>query len=146
MITKGIFTIAELENVQINIGELVELEEDWEPIGPTLKPGIISLRSWDYKLLGRYNPVYTPTSDLTGNKEGACGINLEAQQGRMALLTAVMGAACHSAHGRHLLNYFIQEYGKDHPIDVGPSNLKMPLTQTIVGIQPKTIGNLTQVY
>ncbi|MFQ6118686.1 MAG: CO dehydrogenase/acetyl-CoA synthase complex subunit alpha [Methanosarcinales archaeon] len=156
MITKGIFTIAELENVQINIGELVELEEDWEPIGPTIKPGIISLRSWDYKLLERYNPVYTPTSDLcdlctygkcdlTGNKEGACGINLEAQQGRMALLTAVMGAACHSAHGRHLLNYFIQKYGKDHPIDVGPSNLKMPLTQTIVGIQPKTIGNLTQV-
>ncbi|MFH0904148.1 MAG: hypothetical protein V1854_03040 [Methanobacteriota archaeon] len=36
--------------------------------------------------------------DLTGNKEGACGIDLATQQSREALKTAVMGAAC-SAHG-----------------------------------------------
>ena len=154
-VKKGSFVIEGLENVQINIGK-IGAEEEQVVEGPTPRPEIISLRNWDYRLLDRYNPVYTPTSDmcdyctygkcdLTGNKEGACGIDLEGQSARQALMTSVMGAACHSAHGRHLLHYLIKKYGEDHPIDVGPSNLKAPLTETIMGIQPQTIGDFLPV-
>lgn len=155
-IRKGSYIIEGLENVQINIGKIVEQEQELEPQGPTPRPEIIGLRNWDYRILDRYNPVYTPTSDicdyctygkcdLTGNKEGACGIDLETQSAREALMTSVMGAACHTAHGRHLINYLIKKYGEDHPIDVGPSNLKAPLTETIMGVQPETIGDFLPV-
>ena len=156
IIKKGSFVIEGLDNVQINIGKIVEPGQESVIEGPTPRPEIISLRNWDYRILDRYHPVYTPTSDtcdyctygkcdLTGNKEGACGIDLESQSAREALKTAIMGAACHSAHGRHLLNYLIRKYGEDHPIDVGPSNLKAPLTETIMGLQPKTIGDFLPV-
>ncbi len=156
IVKKGSFIIEGLENVQINIGKVVEQGQEAEVEGPTPRPEIISLRNWDYRILDRYNPVYTPTSDmcdyctygkcdLTGNKEGACGIDLEGQSARQALMTSIMGSACHTAHGRHLLNYLIKKYGEDHPIDVGPSNLKAPLTETIMGIQPKTIGDFLPV-
>ncbi|MBE0522142.1 MAG: CO dehydrogenase/acetyl-CoA synthase complex subunit epsilon [Candidatus Methanoperedenaceae archaeon] len=155
-IKKGKFVIEGLENVQINIGKVIEEGAERLIEGPTPKPGITSLRSWDYRIIDRYHPVYTPTSDmcdyctygkcdLTGNKEGACGIDLEGQSARQALMTSIMGAACHSAHGRHLLHYLIKRYGEDHPIDVGPSNLKAPLTETIMGIQPETIGDFLPV-
>ncbi len=153
IVKKGSFVIEGLENVQINIGKVVEKgEAEGVAEGITPRPEIISLRNWDYRILERYNPVYTPTSDmcdyctygkcdLTGNKEGACGIDLEAQSAREALMTSIMGAACHTAHARHLINYLIKKYGEDHPIDVGPSNLKAPLTETIMGVQPVTIGD-----
>ena len=152
---KGSFVIEGLENVQINIGK-VGAEEEQISEGPTPRPEIIALRNWDYRIIDRYNPVYTPTGDtcdlctygkcdLTGNKEGACGIDLEGQSARQALLISIMGSACHSAHGRHLLNYLIKKYGADFPIDVGPSNLKAPLTETIMGITPKTIGDFIPV-
>lgn len=153
----GSFSIEELENVQITIGSIVgaiekKAESDGK-MGPTPKPGIIGLRDWDYKLLNRYEPVYTPmcdqccyctfgTCDLTGNKEGACGIDLEAHQAREFLLRVITGAAAHAAHGRHLLHHLIETHGADHPIDVGPSNLKTPVIQTIIGSKPETIGDL----
>jgi acetyl-CoA decarbonylase/synthase complex subunit alpha len=124
--------------------------------GPTPEPGIISLRDWDYCILNRYNPVYTPISDmcdlctfgkcdLTYNKEGACGIDLETQTARKALMTCIIGAACHSAHAVHLLHYFIGKYGEGQPIDVGPTDMEAPLTQTIMGFVPRTIGDFLPV-
>ncbi len=156
IVKKGKFVIEGLENVQINIGAIGEEETQLEAEGPTPRPDIISLRNWDYRILDRYNPAYTPTSDmcdyctygkcdLTGNKEGACGIDLEGQSARESLRICITGAACHTAHGRHLFNYFIKKYGKDHPIDVGQSNLKAPLTETIMGIQPLAIGDFLPV-
>ena len=156
MIKKGSFVIEGLENVQIHIGKIVAPGDELLAEGPTPKPDIISLRNWDYRILERYNPVYTPTSDmcdyctygkcdLTGNKEGACGIDLETHSSRVVLMRAVMGAACHTSHARHLLNYFIKKYGEDHPIDVGPSNLKAPITETVMGFQPETIGDFLPV-
>ncbi|MDP2841714.1 MAG: hypothetical protein Q8O17_05530, partial [Candidatus Methanoperedens sp.] len=78
IVKKGSFVIEGLENVQINIGK-VGADEEQIAEGPTPRPEIISLRNWDYRILDRYNPVYTPTSDmcdmctygkcdLTGNK------------------------------------------------------------------------------
>ncbi|WP_440952696.1 CO dehydrogenase/acetyl-CoA synthase complex subunit alpha [Methanococcoides sp. FTZ1] len=159
-LTSGKITIEELENVQINISNIVgaiekEVEEKGDR-GPTPKPGISTLRSWDFKLLDRYGPVYTPTScqcgfctfgpcDLSGNKEGACGIDLEGQTAREFLLSNIIGTSAHSAHGRHLLHYLIEKFGRDHPIDVGSSNIKAPNTQTVTGYKPETLGDLEAV-
>jgi len=151
------FILKDLENVQISIGEIVRPErEETEPQGPTPQPRIVGLRNWDYRLLERYPPLYTPMGDtcdfcafgkcdLTDNKEGACGIDLESQQARQSLLMATMGAACHTAHAREMLDYTLRKYGPEHPIEVGPSNLKAPIIQTVTGIVPEVIGDLEGV-
>ena len=160
-ISTGHFSIDELENVQITIGKIVgaiekKAKEEGVEVGPTPKPGISALRDWDYKLLARYQPVYTPVCDqccyctfgkcdLGGNKEGACGINMEAHQARETLLRVITGAAAHAGHGRHILHHLIHLYGKDKPIDVGPSNLLAPNTQAVTGIKPETLGDLEEV-
>jgi acetyl-CoA decarbonylase/synthase complex subunit alpha len=160
-ISTGKFSIEDLENVQITINNIVgaietKAEEEGIEIGPTPKPGISALREWDYKLLSRYQPVYTPVCDqccyctfgkcdLGGNKEGACGINMAAHQAREFLLRVITGAAAHSGHGRHILHHLIEIHGRDHPIDVGPSNLLAPNTQLVTGIIPKTLGDLETV-
>jgi acetyl-CoA decarbonylase/synthase complex subunit alpha len=157
----GQFSIDELENVQITIGKIVgaiekKASDEGVEVGPTPKPGISTLRDWDYKLLSRYQPVYTPicdqccyctfgTCDLGGNKEGACGINMEAHQAREFLLRVITGAAAHAGHGRHILHHLIDVHGRDHAIDVGPSNLLAPNTQAVTGIKPETLGDLEEV-
>jgi len=45
----------------------------------------------------------------------------------------------------HLLHHFIEKYGRDHPIDVGASNLKTPNIQTVTSIEPETLGDLEPV-
>ena len=91
-------------------------EESSLPLGPTPKPNITDLRSWDMKLLNRYEPFYAPLCDmcclctygkcdLTAGKKGACGINIQAQQARNVLLACCIGSAAHSGHARHLLGY-----------------------------------------
>ncbi|MCS3924476.1 CO dehydrogenase/acetyl-CoA synthase complex subunit alpha [Methanosalsum natronophilum] len=157
-IKTGKFSIDELENVQITIGSVVgaleqEMDSEELDIGPSPCPGIKDLRNWDFNLLSRYEPVYTPVCDqccyctfgkcdLSKNKEGACGIDMSSHQAREFLLRVITGAAAHSAHGRHLLHYLIEKYGPDHPIDVGASNLKTPIIQLVTGMKPETIGDL----
>ncbi|MGB7532395.1 MAG: CO dehydrogenase/acetyl-CoA synthase complex subunit alpha [Halobacteriota archaeon] len=154
----GIFTIPELQNVRINIGEIIEEEEEWEPMGPHPMPRIATLRDWDFKLLNRYKPFYAPLCDmcclctygkcdLTGNKKGACGIRMDAQQGRIVLLACLIGCSAHCAHGRHLLHDMIKKFGRDVPIDFGPKvNIEAPLTRLVCGIKPKTIGDYDNVF
>ncbi|MGQ9726846.1 MAG: CO dehydrogenase/acetyl-CoA synthase complex subunit alpha, partial [Candidatus Bathycorpusculaceae bacterium] len=75
-----------IKNLELSIGRIVE--EKWtEKMGPTPFPSLTALREWDMKLLQRYKPFYMPfcdvcclctfgKCDLTGNKRGACGINM----------------------------------------------------------------------
>ena len=154
----GIFTISKLQNVRINIGEIIEEEEEWEPMGPHPMPRIATLRDWDFKLLNRYKPFYAPLCDmcclctygkcdLTGNKKGACGIRMDAQQGRIVLLACLIGCSAHCAHGRHLLHDMINKFGRDVPVDFGPKvNIEAPLTRLVCGIKPKTIGDYDKVF
>ena len=97
-LTTGSFSISDLENVQITINNIVgaiekQAEDKDVDVGPTPKPGVSTLRNWDHQLLSRYNAVYTPMCDqccyctfgpcdLSGNKEGACGINLAEHNAR----------------------------------------------------------------
>src|SRR4030043_282224 len=112
------------------VHEKIKAEIPWEPIGHTPMPEIPDLRSWDMKLLQTYKPFYAPfcdlccfctygKCDLTEDKKGACGINISGQQGRWALMFALMGCSAHGAHGRHLIDYLIDKYGEDYKIDLG---------------------------
>ena len=161
MIKDGRFIIDGMENVVINIGKITtkeELaEEEWEPMGPTPKPGILSLRRWDHRLLKDFPPFYAPICDmcclctygkcdLTEGRKGACGIGIEAQQARMVLIACCIGTAAHAGHANHVLHELIRWHGRDHPIDMGPYiDVEAPIIRTVVGTRPKTLGDLEDV-
>ena len=130
-------------------------EEEWEPMGPTPGPHIPTLRHWFFKLMERYKPYYMPICDmcclctfgkcnLSKGRTGACGINMETQQARMVEIACCIGAACHSAHGDHLLHWLKEKYG-NVPINFGNNiAVEMPLTRLIVGIKPETLEDLEE--
>ena len=149
--------IAHFRDLSISIGAITR--ETWvEPMGPTPYPSLTTLRSWDQKLLERYKPFYLPfcdlcclctygKCDLTGNKLGACGISMAAQQSRTVLLAACIGASTHTAHARDLLTHLIERYGEDLPINVGELNvdIEAPLTRLVCGIKPVKLGDFEEV-
>jgi acetyl-CoA decarbonylase/synthase complex subunit alpha len=143
-----------IKNLEVSIGRI--FDETWtEPVGPTPFPSITDLREWDFKLLQRYKPFYLPfcdvcclctfgKCDLTGDKRGACGLNMAAQQSRIVLLACCIGAATHTAHARHLVEHLIEKYGRNAPIDVGGLNIEVeaPVTRLVTGIRPKTLKDV----
>ncbi|MGB9131524.1 MAG: CO dehydrogenase/acetyl-CoA synthase complex subunit alpha [Methanosarcina sp.] len=163
-LTTGSFSIEDLESVQITINNIVGAakeaaegaKEELGPMGPTPFPSIATLRDWSFTLFDRYEPVYTPMCDqccyctfgpcnLEGNKRGACGIDMKGQTAREFFLRCITGCACHSAHGRHLLNHIIDLFGEDMPINMGASNVIAPNIQLVTGRQPKTLGDLKPI-
>lgn len=143
-----------LRDLQVSVGSV--RGEQWEEQeGPTPFPSHTDLRNWDRTLLSRYKPLYLPfcdlcclctygKCDLSGGKKGACGIDMEAQQSRIVLLAACIGAATHASHGRHLLEHLIGVYGRRHPVNVGGSSidLEAPVIRLVCGIKPETLGDL----
>ena len=146
-----------LKGLDIQIGKIKG--EQWDEIeGPTPFPDHTDLRSWDRTLLSRYKPLYLPfcdlcclctygKCDLSGGKRGACGISMEAQQSRIVLLAACIGAATHISHGRHLVNHLIEIHGRKTPINVGETNVDVeaPMIRLVCGIKPKTLADLETV-
>jgi len=62
------------------------------------------------------------------------------------LIACYIGAATHVAHGRHLVEYLIERFGRDAPIDVGSEcRSKPPITRLVCGIRPKKLGDLEEV-
>lgn len=147
------------KNLKISIGEVSEGKSIGsaldEPMGPTPKPSVTDLRSWDFKLLKRYPPFYAPFCDMCClctfgkcdllGKKGACGINAEAQQARTVLLASCIGTAAHAGHARHMLHHVIEKHGKDTPIDLGKNiDIEAPIIRTLIGKKPKTLGDLEE--
>jgi len=146
--------VAVIKNLEVTFGRISD--ETWtEPAGPTPFPSITDLREWDFKLLQRYKPFYLPfcdvcclctfgKCDLTGNKRGACGLNMAAQQSRIVLLACCIGAATHVGHARHLVNHLIEKYGRNAPVDIGGVNIDVeaPVTRLVTGIRPKTLKDV----
>ncbi|MFW9782703.1 MAG: CO dehydrogenase/acetyl-CoA synthase complex subunit alpha, partial [Candidatus Heimdallarchaeota archaeon] len=128
-------------------------ETEWEPMGPTPKPTIPTLRNWFFKLMERYKPFYMPICDmcclctfgkcnLSKGRTGACGINMETQQARIVEIACCIGAACHSAHGGHLLHWLKEKYG-NVPINMGNNiAVEMPMTRMIIGMKPENLDDL----
>ena len=149
--------IAIIKNLEVSVGRI--FEETWkEPVGPTPFPSITGLREWDLKLLQRYKPFYMPfcdlcclctmgKCDLTGDKRGACGLNMSAQQSRIVLLACCIGAATHVGHARHLVEHLIEKFGRRHQLDVGGLSIEVeaPITRLVCGIRPKKLGDLEDV-
>ena len=128
-------------------------ETEWEPMGPTPRPHIPTLRDWFFKLMDRYPPYYMPICDmcclctygkcnLSKGRTGACGINMETQQARIVEIACCIGASCHSAHGDHLLHWLKEKYG-NIPINFGNNiAVEMPHTRLVVGMKPETLEDL----
>jgi len=145
-----------IKDLELAIGKVIE--EKWdEPMGPTPFPGMATLRDWDMKLLQRYKPFYLPfcdvcclctfgKCDLTGDKRGACGLNMAAQQSRIVLLACCIGAATHIAHARHLVEHLIEKYGSNSSLDVGGLNIDVeaPVTRLVCGIKPEKLRDLEE--
>jgi len=146
-------SIGVFKGLDIQIGRIVDDEWD-EPMGPTPFPSIGTLRDWDRKLLERYKPFYMPLCDLcclctfgkcdlTGDKKGACGLTMAAQQSRIVLLACCIGASTHCAHARHMMDHLIKVYGRDHRLDIAiNTNVQAPNTRLVCGIRPKTLRDL----
>jgi acetyl-CoA decarbonylase/synthase complex subunit alpha len=149
--------IAVVKNLEVSIGRI--FDETWtEPVGPTPFPSVTDLREWDFKVLQRYKPFYLPfcdvcclctfgKCDLTGDKRGACGLNMAAQQSRIVLLACCIGAATHIAHARHLVEHLVEKCGRNRPLDVGGINvdIEAPVTRLVCGVRPKTLKDVEAV-
>ena len=145
-----------IKDLEITVGRIVEEWEEKE--GPTPFPSVKDLRAWDHKLLQRYKPFYMPfcdlcclctmgKCDLTGDKRGACGLDIKGQQSRIVLLACCIGAATHTGHARHLVKHLIEKRGREWPIDVGGLSIEVeaPITRLVCGIRPKKLGDLEEV-
>ncbi|MHA2007861.1 MAG: CO dehydrogenase/acetyl-CoA synthase complex subunit alpha, partial [Promethearchaeota archaeon] len=139
----------ELTTGKISYGD----ETEWEPMGPHPMPHIPTLRNWFFTLMDRYKPTYMPICDmcclctygkcnLSKGRTGACGINMQTQNARIVEIACCIGAACHSAHGDHLLHWLREKYG-NVPLNFGNNiAVEMPLTRLICGIKPETLDDL----
>ncbi|MFW9896958.1 MAG: CO dehydrogenase/acetyl-CoA synthase complex subunit alpha [Candidatus Thorarchaeota archaeon] len=103
--------------------------------------------------MDRYKPFYMTICDmcclctygkcnLSKGRTGACGINMETQQARIVEIACCIGAACHSAHGDHLLHWLNEKYG-NVPINFGNNiEVEMPHTRLVIGMKPETLEDL----
>ncbi len=144
-----------IKGFEFTMGKIIsEGDEGWdEPMGPTPKPHIPTLRPWFFKLMERYNPTYMPICDmcclctfgkcnLSKGRTGACGINLEGACAKIVEIACCIGASCHSAHGDHLLHWLKEKFG-NVPINFGNNiAVEMPCTRLIVGMKPETLEDL----
>ncbi len=149
--------VAVVKDLEVSVGRIID--ETWtEPVGPTPFPSTTDLREWDFKVLQRYKPFYLPfcdvcclctfgKCDLTGDKRGACGLDMAAQQSRIVLLACCIGASTHISHARHLVEHLIEKHGSNSPIDVGGLNIEAeaPVTRLVCGIRPTTLNDLEDV-
>jgi acetyl-CoA decarbonylase/synthase complex subunit alpha len=139
------------------VNEIIRAQDNWEPVGHTPMPEIPDLRNWDMRLMKTYKPFYAPMCDLccfctygkcdlTGDKRGACGIDISTQQARVVLLACCMGMSAHGGHARHVLHYLIEKHGPDYKINLGDQiNVEAPHIRTVMGLKPETLGDLEKV-
>jgi acetyl-CoA decarbonylase/synthase complex subunit alpha len=136
------------------VKKIIRADDPWEPVGHTPMPELTDLRNWDMRLLKTYAPFYAPVCDmccfctfgkcdLTGDKRGACGIDIATQQARVVALACAMGMSAHGGHARHVLEYLIEKHGPDYKINLGDKIvIEAPHIRTIMGLKPVTLGDL----
>jgi acetyl-CoA decarbonylase/synthase complex subunit alpha len=149
--------LGRVRDLRVGIGRVGSGSWD-EPVGPTPFPSTTALRAWDRRLLSRYRPFYLPLCDLcclctygkcdlSSGKKGACGITMAAQQSRVVLLAACIGAATHTSHARELVEYLIERCGRRFPLDPGGHSveLRMPIAELVCGVRPESLADLEGV-
>ncbi|MFW9893531.1 MAG: acetyl-CoA decarbonylase/synthase complex subunit alpha, partial [Candidatus Thorarchaeota archaeon] len=148
--------LGKFKGLEVRIGTIVDDEWD-EPMGPTPMPGPTTLRSWDHKILTKYQPSYMPycqvcclctmgKCDLSGDKRGACGLDIKGQQARIVLAAANIGCSAHLAHSRHLIDHLIEEYGPRTELIQGPgTEIHAPVTRLVTGMRPRTLEDASLI-
>ncbi|MFX1606114.1 MAG: CO dehydrogenase/acetyl-CoA synthase complex subunit alpha [Promethearchaeota archaeon] len=148
--------LGRFKGLEVRIGTIVDDEWD-EPMGPTPMPGPTTLRSWDHKILTKYQPSYMPycqvcclctmgKCDLSGDKRGACGMDIKGQQARIVLAAANIGCSAHLAHSRHLIDHLIEEFGPRTELIQGPgTEIHAPVTRLVTGMRPRTLEDASIV-
>ncbi|MFW9963257.1 MAG: CO dehydrogenase/acetyl-CoA synthase complex subunit alpha [Candidatus Sifarchaeia archaeon] len=142
--------IGRFKGLEVRIGTIIDDEWD-EPMGPTPMPGPTTLRSWDHKILTKYQPSYMPycqvcclctmgKCDLSGDRRGACGLDIKGQQARIVLAAANIGCSAHLAHSRHLIDHLIELHGPRTELIQGPgTEIHAPVTRLVTGMRPRTL-------
>ncbi|WP_457614271.1 CO dehydrogenase/acetyl-CoA synthase complex subunit alpha [Methanopyrus sp.] len=141
----------EFEGLTVQIGSIEGFEPEGE--GPIPYPTVSDIADWDRKLFARYRVAAFPICDmccmctygrcnLAEGRRGACGIDIRSNTARFTALKVCIGAACHAAHARHLVEYILEKLG-DVDIDLGPEvDVKTPIFETLVGFRPRTVSDL----
>ncbi|WP_456482943.1 CO dehydrogenase/acetyl-CoA synthase complex subunit alpha [Methanopyrus kandleri] len=141
----------EFEGLKVQIGSIEGFEPEGE--GPLPCPTVSDLADWDRKLFARYRVTAFPICDmccmctygrcnLAEGRRGACGIDIRSNTARFTALKTCIGAACHAAHARHLVEYILEKLG-DVEIDLGSEvDVMTPIFETLVGFKPKTVSDL----
>jgi acetyl-CoA decarbonylase/synthase alpha subunit (EC 1.2.99.2) len=72
---------------------------------------------------------------------------MPAQQSRIVLLSACIGAATHLSHARELVTRILEKSGHHTPLDVGGHSVEIeaPIIRLVCGIRPRTMGDLEGV-
>ncbi|MHA2294628.1 MAG: CO dehydrogenase/acetyl-CoA synthase complex subunit alpha [Candidatus Hodarchaeales archaeon] len=146
----------DIEGLDLRVGKILTDEID-EPRGPTPFPGIKDLRSWDMKLMNRYEPWYAPACDmcclctygkcdLSENKKGACGLDLNGQTARIVTTACSIGCAAHLAHANHMVHSLSERFSPDLKLYLGKGvAVEAPLTRLITGRKLNTLGDMEEI-
>lgn len=138
------------ETYEIFIGGGTELETT-EKNKKRVKPNVTALRNWDANLLRKFKPKYYSAipqcqyctfgpCDLSKNRMGACGMRLNIQMAREALVTVIVGASSYSARAMELNDALIKE--REYFAELNLSEYQTTLINLLCGYEPKTIGDL----
>ena len=84
--------------------------------------------------------------DLSGDKRGACGIDIKGQQARIVLAAANIGCSAHLAHARHLVDYLTEKYGPRTELIQGPgTEIHAPVARLVTGMRPRTLEDASVI-
>ncbi|MHA1168545.1 MAG: CO dehydrogenase/acetyl-CoA synthase complex subunit alpha, partial [Candidatus Hodarchaeales archaeon] len=145
-----------IDNLDVRIGSIISEELD-EPVGPTPFPGVKDLREWDLKLMKRFEPYYAPLCDmcclctygkcdLSKNKHGACGLDLNGQTARIVTTACCIGAAAHIGHARHIIHSLIEMKGANTELILGKGiSVEAPITRLVTGRKLNTLGDMEEI-
>ncbi|MFW9996219.1 MAG: CO dehydrogenase/acetyl-CoA synthase complex subunit alpha [Candidatus Odinarchaeota archaeon] len=146
----------DIHGLDVRIGSILTDELD-EPKGPTPFPGVKDLRAWDMKLLDRFEPYYAPLCDmcclctygkcdLSQDKHGACGLDLDAQTARIVTTACCIGAAAHIGHAKHIVHALIEKFGPDKPLYMGKGiDVEAPVTRLVTGRKLTSLGDMEEI-
>jgi len=141
------------EKLEIFIGGGIELisEEEAEKTKKFINPNATALRNLDADLFGKFKPKYYGfiqqcqlcafgPCDLSRNRKGACGMRLNLQMSREALIISISGASSYLARASELYKYAVKKYTYFEIL-----NLKKEETAIInllCGYDPIMVGDL----
>ncbi|NCN64542.1 MAG: hypothetical protein GW779_03825 [Candidatus Altiarchaeum hamiconexum] len=125
--------------------------EELERSGKFINPNVTDLRKWDANLLGKFKPKYYSSiqqcqfcafgpCDLSKNRRGACGMRLNPQMAREALVMAIAGSSSFIARACELNETIIKEHTYFAALNSDANSTIF--INLLCGYKPETTGDL----